>query len=452
MIKKHRILLARILFLGDLTVIFVSWILAYWLRFNINLIPATKGPYSFSYHMSMAIVVLTIWGLALQFSGLYKFKRLTSRSKALKTIFNASLMATLIFIAATYLFQEYRFSRGVVSYFLGTSFVLLFAFRLIFREVIFHLRRRGFNLRHVIVVGTGPLATYTIQKIKDHSETGVNIVQTVSPHKMDDLCGLIKKQGIDQVIIALEAHEYEYVSKVLHLLRNETADVKIVPEFYRFASLQYDIEDLDGLPFITLNDTPMDGWNAALKRGIDILLGSLFFLIALPIMTLIAILIKIFTPGPIFYSQERVGLDGKRFKIFKFRTMKINAEKETGAVWAKENDNRRTRLGSFLRKTSLDELPQFLNIILGNMSIVGPRPERPVFVDKFKDHYPNYMLRHKVKAGLTGWAQVNGWRGNTDLQKRIEHDLYYIKNWSALFDIKIIWLTLWRGIFHKNAY
>jgi len=452
MIKKHRILWARLLFLVDLAIILVSWFFAYYLRFYVDLIPAPTGIYSLSYHMSLAIVILTIWGTSLHFSGLYKFQRLTSRTQAFRKIFNASVIATLLFIATTYLFQEYRFSRGVIGYFFVTSLSLLCLFRVLFRVFLSYLRTKGLNLRHIVIVGTGELAKTTAKKIEKHPETGVRIVGFVAVSDLSTLPSLIKELHLDQVIIAIDASDYPHLDAALSLLKNETIDVKIVPEFYKFASLIYDIEELDGLPFISLNDTPLDSWNVLLKRTLDISLGALFLLLALPVMIVAAILIKISSHGPVFYVQERVGLDGKKIKIYKFRTMKIDAEKETGAVWATADDSRRTWIGTLLRKFSMDELPQFLNVIMGDMSLVGPRPERPEFVNQFKDHYANYMLRHKVKAGLTGWAQVNGWRGNTDLQKRIEHDLFYIKNWSAWFDLKIILLTLWRGVFNKNAY
>ena len=462
MIKKNRTLLTKILIIGDLSVIFVAWLLAYVLRFYVDFIPATKGIYRFTYHMSLTMVVLTVWGITLQIAGLYKFKRLISKSRIFFKLFNASVIATLLFIAITYLFQEYRFSRGVVGYFFLTACTLLIFFRFFFQKCLSVLRQRGFNLRYALIIGHGDLAQATANKIKNYSETGVKVTGFVSLSETDTGPGivgsvhniekLIRDLGIDQVIIALDAKDYPELSFILQKLRQETTDVKIVPEFYRYTSLHYDIEELDELPFISLNDTRIDAWNFALKRSLDIVLGTLLFILSLPVMLITALTIRLFSPGPIFYSQERIGLDGKKFNIYKFRTMQVDAEMNTGAVWARPNDERRTTLGTFLRKTSIDELPQLANIILGHMSLVGPRPERPVFVEKFKEHYPNYMLRHKVKAGLTGWAQVNGWRGNTDLQKRIEHDLYYIKNWSAIFDLKIIWLTIWRGVFHKNAY
>jgi Undecaprenyl-phosphate glucose phosphotransferase len=217
-------------------------------------------------------------------------------------------------------------------------------------------------------------------------------------------------------------------------------------------TLQAGVEDFEGLPIISLKDTPIAGWNAVAKRLFDIAFTLAAMPLVLPVMALVAIGVKLSSPGPILYKQERMGLDGRTFNIYKFRSMKVGAEKETGAVWATKDDPRKTRFGSFIRKTSLDEYPQFFNVLFGHLSVVGPRPERPVFIEQFRNEIPKYMLRHKVKAGITGWAQVNGWRGNTDLRKRIECDLYYIQNWSLAFDLRIIWLSIFKGIVNKNAY
>jgi len=206
------------------------------------------------------------------------------------------------------------------------------------------------------------------------------------------------------------------------------------------------------MPIVKLNDSPLDGIGALLKRVTDFILGLLGTLLISPLLIAIAILVKLTSKGPIFYSQERCGLDGRSFKMWKFRSMRVDAEDSTGAVWARKDDDRRTPIGAFLRATSIDELPQLWNVVRGEMSLVGPRPERPVFVDKFRGEVPHYMLRHKVKAGITGWAQVNGWRGDTSLERRIECDLYYIRNWSYSLDLKILWMTVWKGFVNKNAY
>jgi Undecaprenyl-phosphate glucose phosphotransferase len=232
----------------------------------------------------------------------------------------------------------------------------------------------------------------------------------------------------------------------------EMIDVKVVPDLLQVIALRARLEDLDGVPVINVNDVPLQGFNSVVKRLIDVAISSAA-LVALTIpFAIIAALVKLTSRGPVFYTQERMGLDGRKFMIHKFRSMYADAEAETGPVFASNEDPRRTPLGRFLRRTNIDELPQFWNVLKGEMSIVGPRPERPLFVAQFKDRIPQYMLRHKVKAGITGWAQVNGWRGNTSIEKRIEYDLYYIENWSVRLDLKIMWLTLLKGFFHKHAY
>jgi exopolysaccharide biosynthesis polyprenyl glycosylphosphotransferase len=212
------------------------------------------------------------------------------------------------------------------------------------------------------------------------------------------------------------------------------------------------VEEFDGHPIVTLSGSPMYGWNQVSKRLFDLAVTIPLLIACLPVFAVIAVLIKATSRGPVLYTQERMGYDGRILRMIKFRTMHEHAEQDTGEVWAQKDDPRRTRLGALLRRTSLDELPQLWNVFKGEMSLVGPRPERPVFVEEFRHRFPRYMLRHRVKAGMTGWAQVQGWRGNTSLEKRLEHDLYYIQNWSLLLDIKILWLTLWRGFVHPNAY
>jgi Undecaprenyl-phosphate glucose phosphotransferase len=240
--------------------------------------------------------------------------------------------------------------------------------------------------------------------------------------------------------------------ELLDITSRECIDVKVVPDLLQVIALRARLEDLDGIPVININEPRLQGVNALVKRAIDIAISSAALVVfAIPI-AVIAALVRLTSKGPAFFRQERMGLDGKSFSIVKFRSMHDEAEKETGPVWTQRNDPRVTALGRFLRRSNLDELPQLWNVFRGDMSIVGPRPERPHFVEQFKHRIPQYMLRHKVKSGLTGWAQVNGWRGNTALDKRIEYDLYYIENWSIRLDLKIMWLTIVKGFFHKHAY
>jgi Undecaprenyl-phosphate glucose phosphotransferase len=240
--------------------------------------------------------------------------------------------------------------------------------------------------------------------------------------------------------------------QLIEATSRECVDVKVVPDLLQVIALRARLEDLDGVPVININDVPLQGFNTIVKRGIDVLISAGALALLFVPFCIIAALIKLTSSGPVFYRQERMGLDGKPFMIYKFRSMYADAEAHTGPVFARQNDPRRTPFGKLLRRSNFDELPQLWNALRGDMSIVGPRPERPLFVAQFKDKIPQYMLRHKVKAGITGWAQVNGWRGNTSIEKRIEYDLYYIENWSVRLDLKIMWLTLLKGFFHKHAY
>jgi Undecaprenyl-phosphate glucose phosphotransferase len=263
---------------------------------------------------------------------------------------------------------------------------------------------------------------------------------------------LVQSSGVDEVLIALPSSQSEDLNRLLGMLDNEAVDIRIVPDLLRYVTLRCDIEEFNGLPIVRINDSPLIGWGAAAKRATDVILSAMALVLLAPLLLLLAILIKLTAPGPVLYVQERMGLDGRSFPMLKFRSMRVDAEAASGPVWAQAVDNRRTALGTFLRKTSLDELPQFWNVLRGDMSLVGPRPERPVFVNRFRKEVPHYMLRHKVRAGITGWAQVNGWRGNTSLDRRIECDLFYIRNWSYALDLKILILTLWKGFVDKNAY
>ena len=257
---------------------------------------------------------------------------------------------------------------------------------------------------------------------------------------------------VQYVYIALPMSATDKITTLANEMSSRLAHVCLVPDLFHLDILNSRITDIGGLPVIhMIDEAPLD-FRRAVKRLIDIAFSFVFLLVTSPILLFIALAVKLSSPGPVFYRQERMGLNGLTFDMLKFRSMPVDAEQESGAVWAKPGEKRATRVGAFLRKTSLDELPQFFNVLKGDMSVVGPRPERPVFIDQFRDQIPKYMLRHKMKAGITGWAQVNGWRGNTSIEKRIEFDLYYIQNWSLRLDLKIMLMTLWKGFVNENAY
>ena len=315
------------------------------------------------------------------------------------------------------------------------------------------------------MVGDGSQADFLIERLKELKPIGIHLSGSISLAEqssenpgsnflgsLEELPQIIQQQRIDQVFISLSLKEQHRLEELKDLLSEQWVDVRIVPDLGSFRTLHTDIESFAGMPLVTLVQSPMTGWNQVLKRVLDLAGAILALILFSPLMLLIAFLVKITSPGPILYRQQRMGLDGKTFFTLKFRSMRQDAEKQTGAVWATENDTRRTTLGVYLRRFNLDELPQLFNVLNGEMSLVGPRPERPVLIEEFKSKIPNYMLRHKVKAGITGWAQINGWRGNTSLEKRIEHDLYYIERWSVWLDLKILLLTVFKGFVDPNAY
>lgn len=466
MLKEHSKFFENLMLLGDLLVIASCWLFAYAFRFY-GPIPVYQGIPPLTPYLWLLIAVLIIWTVAFRAFGLYRPRRISSRIREVWDLAKASSIAVLLLMALTFLYRGFSFSRLVFLLFWATSILSLSLSRVLFRELLRFFRRRGYNLRYALVVGTGETAQKVFEAVSAHPELGIRIVGLLGEEP--DLVGkevggirvlgtyeeiqkVIAEKNVDQVFIALPLGSSHRLEEVLRGIGDATVDIKVIPDFHRYVTLRGGVEEFEGLPFISLQDSPLYGWNLIMKRAMDLIFSTLALLLTSPLFVGIAIAIKLTSKGPILYRQERMGLDGRVFQMLKFRSMRHDAEAETGAIWARPNDPRRTAVGRFLRKTSLDELPQLWNVFKGEMSLVGPRPERPVFVEEFRRHVPKYMLRHKMKAGITGWAQVNGWRGDTSLMKRIEYDLYYIEHWSLLFDLKILWLTLWKGMINRNAY
>jgi Undecaprenyl-phosphate glucose phosphotransferase len=429
-------------------------------------VEVTKGFPKFEKYAALAPLVMILWAFVFSSMKVYQSRRMLRRTHEAHLLLKAHGVAMLFFIALTYLFSEYRYSRGVMIYFGLGGGLMLVVFRLSLRNGLRAIRRRGFNLRHVLAVGEGPALEILVARLKKFPELGLQ-VRGVLVHegsearelagqpvlgRFGELGEIVRQTKVDQVLIALPRSQAAELDRILGLLRDETVDLQLVPDIHEYVTLGCEIEDFDGLPIVNLNDSPLNGWGGIVKRMTDAMLSAAGLLILSPVLLFIAALVKATSRGPVFYKQERMGLDGRTFQMLKFRSMKTDAEGKTGAVWAKKDDDRKTALGSFLRATSLDELPQLWNVLMGDMSLVGPRPERPVFVQQFRSEIPHYMLRHKVKSGITGWAQVNGWRGNTSLDRRIECDLYYIRNWTYALDWKILIMTLWKGFINPNAY
>jgi Undecaprenyl-phosphate glucose phosphotransferase len=467
MLKKHSQFFENLLFLFDLSIIAGAWLAAYWLRLYGWPVPVYYGQPLLQDYLLLLIFAPFIWGIIFKRMGMYRPRRINSHLAEIRDILKASSLATVILMVTAYFLRRFEVSRLVFIYFWSLSSAGLILARLLFREALRLARRHGYNLRYILILGTEHLGRTLRQQIGRHPELGLRIVGflTQYPYEVgqridgvtvlghiDDVQHTVRGRGIDQVFVALPLEAQPAVEKIVQRLGDEMVEIKIVPDLYQYVVLRGSIEEFEGLPIITLSGSPMYGWNVVVKRAFDLCVAVPLLLLCLPALGLIALLVKCTSQGPIFYVQERMGFDGRVFHMLKFRTMHWEAEQATGAVWAQENDPRRTRLGRILRRTSLDELPQLCNVVKGEMSLVGPRPERPVFVAEFRKSVPRYMLRHRVKAGMTGWAQVQGWRGNTSLERRLEHDLYYIQHWSLAFDLKILWLTVWSGFVHRNAY
>jgi Undecaprenyl-phosphate glucose phosphotransferase len=443
------------------------------------MIPVTKGVPPLQQYVNVLPFIAVLVPLGFHLQGLYRLRRGRSRVDDFFAVFVGTILAVVFGIVTTLYVQAYfasaaarsrgafEVSQAAWGIFIVLNVALTFASRELVREVLERRWRAGIGLKRILIAGSGELGRLVADKILEHRELGYQIVGFVDDRAAGDHLGyrglpllgtteetaeIAAREAIDHLYVALPPEQHVQMLQLIESTSRECVDVKVVPDLLQVIALRARLEDLDGVPVININDVPLQGFNSLVKRGVDIAISSL----ALAVLTLpflvIAALVKLTSRGDVFYRQERMGLDGKPFMIYKFRSMYADAEAETGPIFASVNDPRRTPIGKLLRRSNIDELPQLWNVLKGDMSIVGPRPERPLFVAQFKDKIPQYMLRHKVKAGITGWAQVNGWRGNTSIEKRIEYDLYYIENWSVRLDLKIMWLTLLRGFFHKHAY
>jgi len=453
--------------LSDILSVTAGYALSFVLRFHVQVLPVTKGIPPFRIYLYLFPVVLVLWVAASASTGLYSPQRKNSTFDEFFSIARAGSLATLALIALTFFYRDYTFSRAMLVLFWASSIVLSGLSRAAIIHFLKTRYEKGLGVQSVLVVGAGPLGQVVAQKLHELPQLGFRVIgfaddtppKTTNGASPPTILGptaelgeIIRAHRIDQVFVALPRESHEKLEQCLALLDKEAVGVRVVPDIMQFVFVKAGLEILDDIPIINLAETPLSGWYGPVKRLADIVCSLASLVVLSPFFAVTGTLIKLTSPGPVFYRQERMSLDGSHFTMLKFRTMRENAEAGTGPVWATRDDPRRTSVGSLLRRTSLDELPQLINILKGEMSFVGPRPERPVFVEQFKGKVPRYMLRHKVKCGLTGWAQVNGWRGNTSIEKRIEYDIFYIENWSFTFDIKIIWLTIWSGLINKHAY
>ena len=463
-IKRRSQILCAWFLCWDLALTAAAWLLAYYIRIESGWVPLTKEAPDFYLCWRNLPLVLILAAIAYRLTGQYTVHRLRRlREEAVAVFKGTALLSLLVMSTIFYLHDPYE-SRGTMLLFSLMTGTGLFTVRRVSWSAIRHLRSQGYNQARSIIVGTGRVARKTARALRHASWMGIKNLGYVEDHPnrwtsdLDilgttaDLPRLVERYAIGHVFISLPMSRFHEARKVYDALSQTLVEVRMVVDVPNLASLSLTTTNLDGLPVIGLRESPHFGLNIVVKRAMDIVLSLVGLLILGIPMLLIAALVKLTSPGPVFYRQERCSLNGRTFQMLKFRSMRVDAEQQTGAVWTKKDDPRRTSLGALLRWTSLDELPQLINVLKGDMSLVGQRPERPVFIQKFTKTIPNYMARHAVKAGITGWAQVNGWRGNTSLRKRIQYDLYYITHWTPLLDLRILWMTVFRGIFNRNAY
>jgi Undecaprenyl-phosphate glucose phosphotransferase len=449
----------------DSLMVGLAWMGSYWAR-SVSPKFGHKELPGLSTYASVLPLILLLWAAVFTFHGVYQSGRMRGRRGEVFLLWRAHASALLIFVMLAFLFEEYNYSRLVIVYFAAFGALALAAFRVTLRTVVRALRRRGLDVHRVVVVGAGESVGTLVEHFALFPELGMKLVGLVTRDgepavwdarmpvlgRFPDLAQVVEQERPHEVFIALTAREQAELGGLLSQLRDATANVVVVPHVQAHVALGCRVERFEGVAIIRLNHSPMDSWQSFAKRFMDLTLSAVGLVVLFPLLLLIGALVKLTSPGPILYAQERVGLDGRTFRMFKFRSMRADAEAHSGAGWTSPGDARRTPVGAFLRRTSLDELPQLWNVLVGQMSLVGPRPERPVYVQKFRQQIPDYMLRHKVKVGITGWAQINGWRGDTSLTERTACDLYYIRNWSLDLDLKILFLTLWKGFVNKNAY
>lgn len=475
MIKDNQKLLNKFLVVFDLILFVLSFLLAFWLKFNYySPLSRLVGMPVFGYppilrsYTQILLILIPAYLIAFQFCNLYGPKRSRSKRVELANIIKANIITILVF--ATVLFftkQQEVYSRWFMAYFFIVNVVFSICFRMCLRIILNKFRRKGYNLKHILLVGYSRAAETFIDNVTRSPEWGYCIHGIADDNKpigytykdipvittSNGLPELLSKNKLDEIVVTLSLDEYAKLEHIVGVCEKSGVHTKFIPDYNRIIPTKPYTEDMNGLPVINIRHVPLNNFvNKTMKRIFDIVgsLGALI-LFAIP-MLIIAIIIKTTSKGPLIFSQVRVGLHNREFKMYKFRSMKEQTVEGEKKAWTVKDDPRITPIGKFIRKTSIDELPQLFNVLKGDMSLVGPRPERPYWVEQFKEEVPRYMIKHQVRPGMSGWAQVNGYRGDTSIEKRIEHDLYYIENWTIGLDIKILFLTVFRGFVNKNAY
>ncbi len=468
MIKDNQKVFNRLMVIIDAVIVAGSFMAAYFFKFYILNPGPGPGVLPAAEYLRLLLFIVPLYMLIYYFCGVYAPKRTVRRRYEIYGIMKANTIGIVALIILLYMIvREFNVSRSVMAFFFLFNIFLTSCFRIVLRKGLRTIRRKGYNLKHILLVGYSRAAEEYIDRLADNPQWGYAAMGILDNHipagtlyrgvkvlgTLGNLEIILPENRLDEIAITLPLQDYDNLESIVGVCEKSGVHTKFIPDYNSlFPSKPY-TEDLMGLPVINIRYVPLTNTgNMAIKRLMDIV-GSLFgIVIASPIMLIAAILVKASGPGPVIFRQERVGRHNRPFRMYKFRTMEQQQPGEEKKAWTVRDDPRVTRIGKILRKTSLDELPQLFNILKGDMSLVGPRPERPLFVEKFKEEIPRYMVKHQVRPGLTGWAQVNGLRGDTSIRKRIEYDIYYIENWTVWFDIRIIIMTFVTGFINKNAY
>ena len=466
MIKDNQRLINRLTLIVDGIVVIITYLFAWFLKFESGLLLYDQGLDTRTYMTALYFIVPVYLFLFNKFD-LYGTRRASGRKRELLNIIKANTVGAVAIMVALYLINQPDFSRQMIFIFWFSCVALQTLARNFIRYMFKFLWQRGYNLKYVLLIGYSNSAKSYINKINSNPQWGY-VVRGILDDKMergmeyngikvlgtiDNLPLILPENKLDEIAITLSLNEYGRLKEIVNLCEKSGVHTKFIPDYAGVIPNRPYTEDIQGLPVINIRHVPLNNTiNSALKRLVDIVGSFCGIVLISPLLITLAIIIKATSKGPVIFAQERVGLHNKPFKMYKFRTMVEQTEEEEAKGWTTKDDPRVTKVGKFLRKTSIDELPQLFNILIGQMSLVGPRPERPQYVEKFREEIPRYMIKHQVRPGLTGWAQVNGLRGDTSIEKRIECDLYYIENWTMEFDIKILFLTIFHGFINKNAY
>ena len=465
MIKENQKHFNRLQVLIDAFVIAFSYVMAWVIKFQI--LKNDDGKLPFKVYMLAMVAIVAVYLVLYHMFNLYTPKRVQGRRLELWNIVKANTVGIAFILGVLYLIKMIDFSRWMLFYFAVLNVVLETIARNLIRYFLRSIRRNGYNLKHIVLVGYSRSAEEYIDRILDNPQWGYKIRGILDDHieagteyrgikvigRIANLMVILPENRLDEIAITLGLSEYYRLEEIVNLCEKSGVHTKFIPDYNRVIPTKPYTEDILGLPVINIRHVPLTNtFYAAMKRTMDIAGALCAIILFSPVMLFSAIMIKITSPGPLIFKQERVGLHNHTFMMYKFRSMDVQAPEQEKSKWTVKNDPRVTNFGKFMRKTSIDELPQLFNVLRGEMGLVVPRPERPFFVEKFKEEIPRYMIKHQVRPGMTGWAQVNGYRGNTSIKKRIEYDLYYIENWTLGLDVKILFLTIFRGFINKNAY